>query len=760
MKAQKNNVSVNSQLVLILAVVASASAVTFHYLDLLKFNNVSWLLFWGSLGVVFFLNIINLAVSLNSKNKLTKNVFEIQSKVEAIEKSQAVIEFTLDGVILQANQNFLNTMGYSLSEIQGKHHRMFVSQEDAVSKEYAMFWERLKNGEFFSAEFSRIGKNQKIVYLQASYNPVFDKKGKPFKVIKFATDITEQKKQSADFAGQIQAIRRSQAVIEFNMDGSIIDANDIFLSTMGYSMVEIKGKHHSMFVDRETSGSAEYSQFWQRLNAGEFLSAEYRRIGKNNKEVWLQAVYSPILDANGKPFKVVKYASDITQNKIMNADFKGQIEAISKSQAVIEFNMDGIIQSANENFLKTMGYTFEEIKGRHHKMFVDSEYEKSTEYSEFWNHLRSGKFLVAEYKRIAKGGVEVYLQASYNPILDMNGHPFKVVKYATDITSRKLAVAAISETLLQLSQGNLGARVNGEFDKEFTVLQEALNSTMERLNSTMLNVLNASEQLQSAAEQLSATVQSISQSATEQAASVEETSSSLEEMISTIAQNAENAKTTDGLANKSAGEAEEGGQSVQETLEAMKLISEKISIIEEIAYQTNLLALNAAIEAARAGEHGKGFAVVASEVRKLAERSQGAAQEISSLAISSVQIAEQAGHLLSVIVPNIKKTADLVQEISYSSEQQKTGVDQINSAIRQLDLVAQQNASASEQLAATAEEMNGQAESLVSIMNYFTVTHESVKKSFSPETKHGTNISTKSIKTARIPLESQQFQKF
>lgn len=760
MKAQKNNVSVNSQLVLILAVVASASAVTFHYLDLLKFNNVSWLLFWGSLGVVFFLNIINLAVSLNSKNKLTKNVFEIQSKVEAIEKSQAVIEFTLDGVILQANQNFLNTMGYSLSEIQGKHHRMFVSQEDAVSKEYAMFWERLKNGEFFSAEFSRIGKNQKIVYLQASYNPVFDKKGKPFKVIKFATDITEQKKQSADFAGQIQAIRRSQAVIEFNMDGSIIDANDIFLSTMGYSMVEIKGKHHSMFVDRETSGSAEYSQFWQRLNAGEFLSAEYRRIGKNNKEVWLQAVYSPILDANGKPFKVVKYASDITQNKIMNADFKGQIEAISKSQAVIEFNMDGIIQSANENFLKTMGYTFEEIKGRHHKMFVDSEYEKSTEYSEFWNHLRSGKFLVAEYKRIAKGGVEVYLQASYNPILDMNGHPFKVVKYATDITSRKLAVAAISETLLQLSQGNLGARVNGEFDKEFTVLQEALNSTMERLNSTMLNVLNASEQLQSAAEQLSATVQSISQSATEQAASVEETSSSLEEMISTIAQNAENAKTTDGLANKSAGEAEEGGQSVQETLEAMKLISEKISIIEEIAYQTNLLALNAAIEAARAGEHGKGFAVVASEVRKLAERSQGAAQEISSLAISSVQIAEQAGHLLSVIVPNIKKTADLVQEISYSSEQQKTGVDQINSAIRQLDLVAQQNASASEQLAATAEEMNGQAESLVSIMNYFTVTHESVKKSIASEQSPENNISTKSVKTARVPVESQQFQKF
>ncbi|MCB1199057.1 MAG: PAS domain-containing methyl-accepting chemotaxis protein [Leptospiraceae bacterium] len=760
MKAQKNNVSVNSQLVLILAVVASASAVTFHYLDLLKFNNVSWLLFWGSLGVVFFLNIINLAVSLNSKNKLTKNVFEIQSKVEAIEKSQAVIEFTLDGVILQANQNFLNTMGYSLSEIQGKHHRMFVSQEDAVSKEYAMFWERLKNGEFFSAEFSRIGKNQKIVYLQASYNPVFDKKGKPFKVIKFATDITEQKKQSADFAGQIQAIRRSQAVIEFNMDGSIIDANDIFLSTMGYTLPEIKDKHHSMFVDRETSGSAEYSQFWQRLNAGEFLSAEYRRIGKNNKEVWLQAVYSPILDANGKPFKVVKYASDITQNKIMNADFKGQIEAISKSQAVIEFNMDGIIQSANENFLKTMGYTFEEIKGRHHKMFVDSEYEKSTEYSEFWNHLRSGKFLVAEYKRIAKGGVEVYLQASYNPILDMNGHPFKVVKYATDITSRKLAVAAISETLLQLSQGNLGARVNGEFDKEFTVLQEALNSTMERLNSTMLNVLNASEQLQSAAEQLSATVQSISQSATEQAASVEETSSSLEEMISTIAQNAENAKTTDGLANKSAGEAEEGGQSVQETLEAMKLISEKISIIEEIAYQTNLLALNAAIEAARAGEHGKGFAVVASEVRKLAERSQGAAQEISSLAISSVQIAEQAGHLLSVIVPNIKKTADLVQEISYSSEQQKTGVDQINSAIRQLDLVAQQNASASEQLAATAEEMNGQAESLVSIMNYFTVTHESVKKSIASEQSPENNISTKSVKTARVPVESQQFQKF
>ena len=272
-----------------------------------------------------------------------------------------------------------------------------------------------------------------------------------------------------------------------------------------------------------------------------------------------------------------------------------------------------------------------------------------------------------------------------------------------------------------LSRGDLTYRVNREYMGLFATLLEYSNDTSVKISQIIQEVKDNSNALVMAAEQLNQTAQNMSQSSTEQAASVEETSSSLEEMTATIAQNAENAKVTDGLANKSAEEAVQGGGAVTETVQAMKKIAEKITIIEEIAYQTNLLALNAAIEAARAGEHGKGFAVVASEVRKLAERSQVAAQEIGTLAGSSVKIAEKAGQLLEVMVPNIRKTADLVQEISYSSEQQNSGVKQINAAIRQLDQVAQQNASASEELAATAEQMNGQAEGLLQTMEFFKV---------------------------------------
>lgn len=258
-------------------------------------------------------------------------------------------------------------------------------------------------------------------------------------MIKFATDITAQKIQGMEDAGKIAAMDRAQAVIEFNMDGTIVTANENFLNAMGYSLAEVQGKHHSLFVTPTDRDSGAYREFWAKLNRGEFQAAEYKRIAKGGKEVWILATYNPILNEAGKPFKVVKFATEVTEQKLKTADSDGQIAAIGKSQAVIEFNMDGTIRNANPNFLNAMGYTLSEVQGRHHSMFVETDERNSPAYKEFWESLNRGKYQAAEYKRIAKGGREIWIQASYNPILDLNGKPFKVVKYATDITAQAVA---------------------------------------------------------------------------------------------------------------------------------------------------------------------------------------------------------------------------------------------------------------------------------------------------------------------------------
>jgi methyl-accepting chemotaxis protein len=358
------------------------------------------------------------------------------AQAAAISKSQAMIEFGLDGTIITANRNFLDAMGYTLDEIRGKHHSIFLDPATRDSADYREFWARLNRGEFQAGQYKRFGKGGREIWIQASYNPILDASGKPVGVIKFATDITAQKIRSMEDAGKIAAMGRAQAVIEFNMDGTIVTANRNFLDAMGYTLAEIQGKHHSMFVNPAERDSAAYREFWAKLNRGEFQAAEYKRLGKGGREVWILATYNPILNEAGRPFKVVKFATDVTEQKLKAADNDGQIAAIRKSQAVIEFNMDGSIRSANQNFLDAMGYTLAEIQGKHHSMFVEPSERNAPAYREFWEKLNRGQYQAAEYKRIAKGGREIWIQASYNPILDLNGKPFKVVKYATDITAQ------------------------------------------------------------------------------------------------------------------------------------------------------------------------------------------------------------------------------------------------------------------------------------------------------------------------------------
>jgi methyl-accepting chemotaxis protein len=367
-----------------------------------------------------------------------------QAQADAISRSQAVIEFNLDGTIVAANENFLKTLGYSLDEIRGKHHSMFVEPAVRDSADYREFWKKLGRGEFQAAQYKRVGKGGREIWIQASYNPVLDKQGRPTGVIKFATDITAEKIHSMEADGKIAAIDRAQAVIEFNMDGTIITANDNFLGAVGYALPEIQGKHHRMFVPPAESESVAYRTFWESLNRGDYQAAEYKRIGKGGREIWILATYNPILDERGKPFKIVKFATDVTRQKLISADNGGQIEAIAKSQAVIEFRMDGTIVKANQNFLDAVGYALNEIVGRHHSMFVEPAERSSATYADFWARLNQGQYQAAEYKRVGKGGREIWIQASYNPILDLNGKPFKVVKYATDTTA--LAIGRIKAT--------------------------------------------------------------------------------------------------------------------------------------------------------------------------------------------------------------------------------------------------------------------------------------------------------------------------
>lgn len=421
----------------------------------------------------------------------SRNDADVQ--LAAIGRSQAVIEFAMDGTILTANQNFLNALGYSLDEIKGRKHAMFMPADQRDSAEYKAFWAQLNRGEFQAAEFKRIAKGGREVWIEASYNPVLDNASKPVKVVKMATDITTKKIQSMTEASKVSAISRAQAVIEFKLDGTVVTANENFCNALGYSLAEIQGKHHSLFVAQAERDGTAYREFWAALNRGQYQAGEFKRIGKGGREVWILASYNPLLDQNGKPFGVVKFATDVTSEKLRHADLAGQIAAIDKAQAVIEFNMDGTIISANANFLGALGYSLAEIKGKHHSMFVAQAERDGAAYREFWAALNRGQYQASEYKRIGKGSKEVYIQASYNPIMDLNGKPYKVVKYATDVTKQVLVRMGNERVRGMMESVAAGSE---ELNASVREISEAMTKSRETAMSAVDQVASADAQAQ------------------------------------------------------------------------------------------------------------------------------------------------------------------------------------------------------------------------------------------------------------------------
>ncbi|RBY79496.1 PAS domain-containing methyl-accepting chemotaxis protein [Blastococcus sp. TF02A-26] len=672
---------------------------------------------------------------------------EFRGKVAAIDRAQAVIEFGLDGTVLTANQNFCDTMGYALHEIQGRHHRMFCEPTEAAGSDYAEFWARLGAGGYESGEFRRLTKDGREVWLQATYNPILDDAGKPLKIVKFASDITDAKFAGAEARSKIAAMDRSQAVIEFDVSGRVLTANDNFCDTMGYALTEIRGKHHRLFCDPAYAASEEYAQLWERLGRGEYEAGEFKRRDKEGRDVWLQATYNPILDDSGNVVKVVKFASDTTAAKRQHDEFIGKIAAIDRAQAVIEFDLDGMVLAANANFLDALGYTLAEVRGKHHRIFCDPAYAATDEYRQFWQTLGSGDFHSGEYRRLGKTGKEIWIQATYNPIFDQEGKPFKVVKYAVDVTAAKLRTAEAAARIDALDR----AQAVIEFDLEGNVLS-ANDNFLRTMGYSLREILGhhhsefcADDYIRSPEYRdfwirlgkgevlagrfhrkgkygrevhIQATYNPIfdlsgrpfkvvkfAYDVTAEvkreariAAASHAMTASVSELAASIEDIARSSQTATGLAGETQDNAQQGVEALRASLEAISLIqkssnsiTEIVRVMGEIANQTNLLAFNASIEAARAGEHGVGFSIVAGEVRKLAERSFEASQQIRRLIEESAdrvaqgsEVSKRAEAAFERIVDSVTRTNDTIRSISASTLQQQAASSQVDQLIAQL----------------------------------------------------------------------------
>ncbi|MPQ77292.1 methyl-accepting chemotaxis protein [Hydrogenovibrio sp. JE_KL2] len=564
---------------------------------------------------------------------------------------------------------------------------------------------------------------------------------------KYKDQISDAKSTIFEQNSLIDAINRSQAMIEFDIDGNILKANENFLQAMGYQAADLVGRHHRMFVSAEESNHPDYQKFWRTLKEGRFVSGRFKRLDKNGKEIWLEASYTPLFDEQGKAYKVVKVASDVTDKVQQEISNQGQIDAINRVMAVIEFDLDGNIINANDNLMSAMGYQLNEIQGKHHRLFVKPDYAESNEYRKFWQDLKAGQYKSGTFQRITRQGDDIWLEASYNPIFDNNDKPVRVIKYAVDVSKNentlllKNVIDDAGNVLKNFAEGDLTARMKQHLDDRqvsmFRPQIESLTSSIqdmsEKLQDVIVRAISSSQFVSDASDEVKQGALDLSERVQQQAAALEETSATMDQMNSAVQANTENAQNASKVSSEAQKKANEGTEVMSMTIDAMNAIEESshkiaeiVTLIDGIAFQTNLLALNAAVEAARAGEHGRGFAVVAGEVRSLAQKSAEAAKDIKKLIDETSDrvkqgstLASESGEMLGNINAAIESITQMVGHIAQASSEQATGISQVHQAISQIDEVTQQNAALVEETSAAAESMSDQANQLSHDMSFF-----------------------------------------
>jgi methyl-accepting chemotaxis protein len=692
--------------------------------------------------------------------------------VNAIDNSFAFVEYDLKGNILTANNNFLKGMEYSLEDIQGRHHKTIIESSVANSPEYGQFWSDLSSGNIKADQYKFISSANNDIWLQSVFSPIKDDMGRIVKIVQIASNVTEEKERADQLNREIEArmasVDTACIVSEVDLKGYITYVNEKHCEVSQYSREELIGANQNI-VRHPDMPKEVFKEMWATIGKGKIFRGLVKNRRKDGTPYYVDGVFTPVLGKNGKPVKYIGIRYDITQQTLEKLAAEGVVNAIDTSYAFIEFDVKGNVISANNNFLKTTEYSLEEIKGKHHRMFVDRNYANSNEYARFWEELSAGKVQADQYKRQSRSGKEIWLQAVYSPIKDDMGRIVKVVKIATDITSQKEAAIEtekaaneVNRVVSALAAGDLTQRYSISSNGELKVMGDALNAATNNLNNLLGNIsqianlvassaeelLTKGEQMKNTTQEVASATQQMAEGAQQQAQQTDESSKLIDGVLKSANEMGKKAEVINIAAERGQKSASDGLSTIRKVVDNMteilqsasttsgsinvlaqrsEEIASTLSVITDIASQTNLLALNAAIEAARAGEAGRGFAVVAEEIRKLAEGSRKSAIDIEKVirevqkdvtaagkSIETMEVSVKSGGIASkeaeTVFQNIEKTSvetlDLSKEIVDATAIQKESINSTVKNIEKIVVVAEETASGTEQIASSGKELS------------------------------------------------------